>query len=65
MGQVAISAENHESLMLSMAKSFLIFNRFDSLEETGRKIDKITAGQIISIANDILEERKLSRIVYR
>ena len=65
MGQVAISAENHESLMLSMAKSFLIFNRFDSLEETGRKIDKITAGQIISIANDILEERKLSRMVYR
>lgn len=65
MGQVAISAENHESLMLSMAKSFLIFNKFDSLEEIGEKIEKITAEQILDIANDILDERKLSKMVYR
>jgi len=65
MGQVAISAEHHESLMLSMAKSFLIFNKFDSLEETGKKIEIITAEQIFGIANDILDDRKLSKMVYR
>jgi predicted Zn-dependent peptidase len=65
MGQVAISAENHESLMLSMAKSYLIFNKFDSLEETGKKIDNITAEQINGIANEIFTESRLSRLAYR
>jgi predicted Zn-dependent peptidase len=65
MGQIAISAEHHEGLMLAMAKSFLIFNKFDSLEETGRKIENITAEHIMDIANEILDERKLSKMVYR
>jgi predicted Zn-dependent peptidase len=64
MGQVAISSENHESLMLAMAKSYLIFNKFDSLEETKKKIDHITADQILGIANDILDENKLFNLTY-
>lgn len=64
MGQVAISAENHESLMLSMAKSCMIFNKFESLEEIKKKIDVITADQILEIADDILDENKLFRLTY-
>lgn len=64
MGQVAISAENHESLMMSMAKSYLIFNKFESLEEIKKKIDIITADHILETANDILDESKLFSLTY-
>lgn len=64
MGQVAISAENHESLTLSMAKSYMIFNKFDSLEEIKKKIDAITAEQILEIANDLLDESKSFSLTY-
>jgi len=64
MGQVAISAEIHESLMLSMAKSYMIFNKFDSLEELKNKIDIVTAVKILETANDILDESKLLSLTY-
>jgi predicted Zn-dependent peptidase len=64
LGQIAISSENNESLMLSMAKSMLVFNRVDSLEEIGRKIDAITADEILEVANEIFEEAGLSYLIY-
>jgi predicted Zn-dependent peptidase len=64
MGQVAISAENHESLMLSMAKSYMIFNKFENLEEIRNKIDVITAEKLVETANDILDENKLFSLTY-
>ena len=64
VGQVALSSENHEALMLSMAKSYMIFNKFDSTEEIKKKIDAINADQIIEAANDILDESKLFRLTY-
>jgi len=64
MGQIAISAENHETLMLSMAKSHLIYNKFDDLREIGKKIDKITAEEILAIANEVLDNSKLSSLTF-
>jgi len=64
LGQIAISSENNENLMLSMAKSMLVFNKVDSLEEIGHKIDAITAEQIRNVANEIFEEAKLSYLIY-
>jgi predicted Zn-dependent peptidase len=64
LGQIAISAENHETLMLSMAKSYLVYNRFDDLAEIGHKIQRITASEIQEIANEVLDETKLSSLSY-
>jgi predicted Zn-dependent peptidase len=64
LGQIAISSENNESLMLSMAKSMLVFNRVDSLEEIRQKVDAITAKEILEVANEIFEESKLSYLIY-
>ncbi len=38
-GYLARGYENHESLMLSLGKSLLIFNKIDSIEDICRKID--------------------------
>ncbi len=64
LGQIAISSENHETQMLSMAKSYLVYNKIDSLEEIGRKIDGISSGEILEIANEILQEKQLSSLTY-
>jgi predicted Zn-dependent peptidase len=65
LGHIAISAEINENYMLSMGKSLLIFNRIELLEETGRKIEAIESSQLTDIANEILDESKLSYLIYR
>jgi len=65
MGQVAIASESNEHLMLSIAKSILMYNRFDTLEEIRRKIEAITTSQIMEVANEILDQNKLSILHYQ
>jgi predicted Zn-dependent peptidase len=64
LGQIAISSENNETLMLSMAKSYLVYNRIDGLKEIEKKIQAISPEELIEIANEILEERQLSSLTY-
>lgn len=65
MGQAAISAEIHENYMLSMGKSYMIFNKVEDLEETGKKLDAITDRQLLEVANEVLDPEKLSYLIYR
>lgn len=64
LGQIAISSENNETQMLSMAKSYLIYNKIDGLPEIEKKIQAITPGEILEIANEILEEKQLSSLTF-
>ncbi len=65
LGHIAISSENNENYMLSMGKSLMLFNRIESLDETGRKIENITSKQLTEIANDVLNEQQLSCLLYQ
>jgi predicted Zn-dependent peptidase len=60
IGQLAISSESNEHLMLAIGKSLLVFGKVDSLKEITRKIEAVTANQIIEIANEILLKKELS-----
>ena len=64
-GYLARGYENHESLMLSLGKSLLIFNKIDSIEDICRKIDNVTASELLDTANDIFEPSKLSTLIYK
>ena len=64
-GYLARGYENHESLMLSLGKSLLIFDRIESMEEIIRKIDTITSSDLISIANEAFDTSKLSKLIYK
>jgi len=64
-GYLARGYENHESLMLSLGKSLLVFNRIESMEETCRKIDKITSSELLASANEIFDPAKLSTLIYK
>ncbi len=64
-GYLARGYENHESLMLSLGKSLLVFNKIETLDETCKKIDRITASDILNTASDIFDPDKLSIIIYK
>jgi predicted Zn-dependent peptidase len=64
-GYLARGYENHESLMLSLGKSMLVFNRIDTIEEIYNKIDRVTASQILNISNEIFEPTQLSTLIYK
>ena len=63
-GQITISAENRENLMLNIGKSFLLYNKVESLEDLYRKIDNISASDLLEIANEIFDEKQLSYLIY-
>ena len=64
MGQLAISRENNEHLMLTSGKSFLIFNRVDSLENIQNKLEEITAGMLRDTANEVLDPNRLNTLIF-
>jgi predicted Zn-dependent peptidase len=64
IGQVAISNESNEHLMLAIGKSLLVFDKVDSLEEITKKIEAVNTDQILEIANEILGKKQLSVLKY-
>jgi predicted Zn-dependent peptidase len=65
IGQIAISAENYENQMLANARSILLFDRIERFDELNEKINKITANELIEVANEIFSPDKLSTLIYQ
>ncbi|MFA5814496.1 MAG: pitrilysin family protein [Bacteroidales bacterium] len=65
LGQIAMSTDNKENLLFTLGKSIMLFNRFDSMETIAKKIEEITAEQLIETANEILATDKLSMLIFR
>jgi predicted Zn-dependent peptidase len=63
-GQITIGWENMENLMLAIGKSYLRFNKVDSIEEIYGKIDQVTANEVLEAANIVLDPALLSEMVY-
>jgi predicted Zn-dependent peptidase len=64
LGQIAVSTESHDDLMLAIGKSYLLYNQVDPLSEVFRKIEAITSENLLEVANEILDESKMSILVY-
>ena len=64
MGQLAISRENNEHLMLTSAKSYLVFNRVYSLEHIQGRLEHITATMLRDTANEILDPNRLNTLIF-
>jgi len=65
MGQLAIASESNENQMINMGKSCLVFDKVDSMEEIYSQIEAVTALQLIEVANLVLSEKELSRVIYK
>lgn len=64
IGQIARGAESHENLMLSMGKSYLIYQKVDSMEEITQNVNAVSGNQILEIANDLFDPDMLSTLIY-
>lgn len=64
-GQLAIAGENHEDLMLTIGKTYLFYNQVDPFHVVYKKIEAVTAEQILEVANEILDPARMSRLIYR
>lgn len=65
IGQMAISAENKSNLMLTIGRSYLLFNKVDDLETVYQKIQKINASELQEVAREIFDTNKRSTLIYR
>ncbi|MBI5538465.1 MAG: insulinase family protein [Bacteroidia bacterium] len=64
-GQLAISLENSENLLLSLGKSYLLYNKVDSLEVVTERIEQITSKDIIEVANEVFVDDNFSTLIYK
>jgi len=64
-GQMLISSENKENQSLSMGKSMLHFNRYDSMEEVIQKVESFTPQSLLEIANQVLNPQEMTLLIYK
>lgn len=64
LGQLAISGDNGETQCLSMGKSLLSYGRLSDDSETRRRVEAVTAQQIMETARSVFASDRLSRLVY-
>lgn len=64
-GYLARGYENYENLMLSLGKSYLVFNKIDPLPEIYEKIDRVTSSDLLETANEIFDPANLSLLIYK
>ena len=65
IGQLGVSGDNREGLFLGLGKSFLHYNRYDTLPEVFAKVEKLTAGEIREVANEIFAPDRLFSLIYQ
>jgi predicted Zn-dependent peptidase len=64
VGQLAISSEIHSNTLLSMGKTYLIFNQVESLKDILKEINSVSAEQLLQVANEIFDLNNFSSLIY-
>lgn len=63
-GQLSLAHENRSAMSIGFAKSLLMLDKIESIENIFSQIDGVTSSQILEIANTIFEQDKLSILEY-
>ena len=64
IGQIALAQDSGSAIMFNIAKSLMLFNRIDTLEELFEKIHEISAADIHHVAHDIFNAQRSTSITY-
>lgn len=65
IGQIAVATESREDLMLTIGKSYLLYDKVDPLRVVFKKIENLTAEQIQDVANIVLDKKQMSTLIYQ
>ncbi len=63
-GNIALGLDSNAGLMMDLGKNYLFFNKIDSIEETYKVIDAITAKDLLEIAKKYFSIEKCSELIY-
>lgn len=64
IGQIAISSDSNENIMLSMAKNILMYDHVDTTEEIKTMIESVSSSALCEVANEVLDKNNLSILYY-
>lgn len=64
IGHMAISNESSLNQMIGMGKSMLLYNQVETFTEFVDKINAIDSKTLLTVANEILQEKDLSQLTY-
>jgi len=64
IGQIALSQDSGPAMMTGLAKSFLLYNKVQPLDDFFKSIEKISADDLLRVANQFIKPDLLSRLVY-
>ena len=64
-GGTLLNLENTTNRMLRIANSMLYFNRVISVEEFIKDIESVTADDLMKLANEVLNEKKLVKVILK
>ena len=64
IGQLGVASDHKESRFLELGKSFLHFNRYENRSDIFRKIENITASQMLEAANETMGAGGLNCLVF-
>lgn len=65
IGQICVASDNFENNALSMAKTFLHYNKFEDLQVVCKRIEALTADNLLEVANEMFAEEYLSTLIYK
>ena len=51
--------------MLTAGKSYLVYDKVDPLRVVFKKIEEITAEQILAVAGEVLDKKQMSTLIYQ
>lgn len=63
-GQLGVAGDNRESVFLGMGKSYPHYNHYDTLPEVYEKIEKVTAEQLLEVANEVFDPSSMCSLIY-
>ncbi|MEG1998913.1 MAG: pitrilysin family protein [Bacteroidales bacterium] len=65
IGQLAIGRESRESLATATGKSFLHYGKCETFKDSVKRIEGITSSQILDVANEVLDDKQLSTLIFK
>lgn len=63
-GHIALSLEGNSGLMLGLGKSLLMFNQIDTISDIYSEIDKLTASELLEIANEYFTDQNFNELIF-
>jgi len=64
IGQLGVANDNRENLFLGFGKSMLHYNLYDSLPEVFAKIERLTADDLLAVADEVFAPERLFKLTY-